>query len=80
MNHELLTNSLFLFKFIVIFYDGKTLVTSRKYFLTHGKVLKFSHSGFEPQVFLPLAEFGIDKARYFEANETLQNNLFGEAI
>lgn len=70
LNHELLTSPSIKFKWIVIDFDGSRFVTSRKYFLAKGKQYQFGKKGFEPQVFLPLAEFGIEKARAFERNNS----------
>lgn len=80
INQELLTSSDIFFKWILIDYEGKKRVTTRKYFLAKGKALKFSAQNFELQIFLPLSEFGIEKARLFEAKNLIQENLFGEAI
>jgi len=60
ISHQILISEELDYKWIVIDYDGKRLVTSREYFLAHGKLLHFKDKGFEPQVFLPLSEFGID--------------------
>ena len=68
INHELLTNESIPFKWIDIKYEGQRLITSRKYFLAKGKQYQFGKKGFEPLVFLPLDEFGIEKARAFERN------------
>lgn len=78
INQELLTSSDIFFKWIVIDFEGKKLVTTRKYFLTKGKSIQFSSQGFELQILLPISEFGIDKARLFEANKTIQSSLFDE--
>jgi hypothetical protein len=68
INHELLTNESIPFKWIVIKYEGQRLITSRKYFLAKGKQYQFGKKGFEPLFFLPLDEFGVEKARAFERN------------
>lgn len=80
INYELLNSTDIPFKWILIDFDGKRLVTSRKYFLEMGKYLKFTAQGFEPQIFLPLSKFGVDKARLFEANKTIQSDLFSEVV
>lgn len=80
INQELLTRLDISYKWIVIYYERQELVTSRKYFLAKGKAIQFSSQGFEPQIFLPLSEFGIEKVRLFEATNFIQGDLFGEAI
>jgi len=76
INHSLLVDESIPFKWIVIDFEGRKLVTSRLYFLTHGKCFQFGDKGFELQCFLPIEEFGLNKARAFEAYQTLE--LFGE--
>lgn len=80
LNHSLLTDESIQFKWVRILYDGHSLITSRLYFLTHGRCFKFGNAGFELQCFLPLAEFGINKARAFEAEQTEQLTLWGAAV
>ena len=80
INHSLLIDESIPFKWIVIDIDGHKLVTSRLYMLTHGKCYKFGNQGFELQCFLPLSEFGLNKAREFEARQLIQENLFSEAV
>ncbi len=80
INHSLLIDESIPFKWIVIDIDGHKLVTSRLYMLTHGKCYKFGNQGFELQCFLPLEEFGLSKARNFEARQVIQENLFSEAV
>ncbi|HEX2867830.1 MAG TPA: hypothetical protein VHO03_12350 [Ignavibacteriales bacterium] len=69
INYELLTSSLFNFKWIVIEYCGRKLVTTREYALQKGRVLQFSRQGFELQVFVPISEMNIQTAREFEAEQ-----------
>jgi hypothetical protein len=76
LNETLLTSPEIDFKFIVIVYEGKKLITTRIYFVTHSQVFKFT--GFEKQYFLPLDEFGLDKAEEFEKSIGKQLGLFGE--
>ncbi|MHB8853601.1 MAG: hypothetical protein ACYC6P_09640 [Ignavibacteriaceae bacterium] len=80
INHSHLTDESIPFKWIVIDFDGHKLVTSRLYFLSRGKCYQFGKSGFELQCFLPLSEFGLNKAREFEARQLIQENLFSEAV
>ena len=54
----------FPFKWIVIKYCGRPLVTSRNYFARYG--IPYCANGFEPQYLLNLDLFGIDKARKYE--------------
>lgn len=80
INHSLLSDESIPFKWIVIDYEGHKLITSRLYMLTHGKCFKFGAQGFELQCFLPLSEFGLNKAREFEARQVVQESLFAEAV
>jgi hypothetical protein len=77
LNQALLTSPEIDFKFIVIDYNGKKLVTTRLYFITHSKVFIFKE--YERQVFLALDDFGLDKAEEFERKINNQIDLFGEA-
>ena len=77
LNEELLNSPELKFKWIVIDFEGKKLITSRLFFATHSKVFIFR--GFEKQYFLPLDEFGIDKAEKYEKSINKQLGLFGEA-
>jgi hypothetical protein len=76
LNETLLTSQQIDFKFIVIVYNGKKLITTRIYFVTHSKVFIFK--GFEKQYFLPLDEFGLDKAEEYEKSISKQFSLFEE--
>lgn len=71
INRTLLVDESIPFKWIVIDFEGRKLVTSRIYFLTFGKCFQFGNKGFELQCFLPLELFGVEKARAFEAAQTL---------
>jgi len=83
-NHELLRDGKFVWVFVHLPFN-ELLVTSRNHILEKGSFLHFKSCGFERQIFLSLAEFGIDKARETEKRlkerETgsAQQNLFGEA-
>ena len=83
-NFELLRDGNFVWVIIHLPFN-EVLVTSRNHILEKGSFLHFKNEGFERQIFLPLIEFGIDKARETEKQlkerETLslQQNLFGEA-
>lgn len=76
INHSLLVDELIPFTWIMIDFEGRKLVTSRLYFLTHGKCFQFTGKGFELQCFLPLELFGLQNARALEAAQTL--DLFGQ--
>lgn len=76
LNHSLLIDETIPYKWVVIDFECRKLVTSRLFFLTFGRCFQFGNKGFELQCFLPLELFGIDKAREFEAAQTL--NLFSE--
>lgn len=75
INYELLTSPLIEFKWIVIDFEGQKLITTRKFFLAKGKQFQFGKKGFELQVFLPLCEFGIEKARAFERSNGEQSSF-----
>ncbi len=83
-NHELLRDGNFTWVFVHLPFNG-LLVTTRNHILEKGSFLHFKHKGFEKQIFLPLTEFGIDKARETEKQlkeqeaRNTQQNLFGEA-
>ena len=78
LNETLLTSPEIDFKFIIISYNGKKLITTRIYFVTHSRVFIFK--GFEKQYFLPLDEFGIDKAEEYENSLSKQFGLFEEVV
>lgn len=84
INYELLTSRYIPFKWIVIDYCNRHLVSSREYFLHKGKALQFNKQGFELQIFVPIAEMNVHTARAFEKEQELkkqsgnQSNLFGE--
>lgn len=83
-NFELLRDGNFFWVIIHLPFN-ELLVTSRVHILEKGSFLHFADKGFERQIFLPLTEFGIDKARETEKRlkereaGSLQENLFGEA-
>ena len=72
INHSLLVDESIPFNWIVIDFEGRKLVTTRLYFLSFGKCFRFGNKGFELQCFLPLELFGLQKAREFEASQTLE--------
>ncbi len=76
LNGELLNSSDIQFKYITIDYNGQKLSTTRMYFLTHSKCFTFKN--FERQYFLPLNEFGLNKANEYEHSLNEQLTLFGE--
>lgn len=76
INHSLLVDESIPFKWIVIDFEGRKLVTTRLYFLSFGKCFQFGNKGFELQCFLPLELFGVEKATALAAAQTL--SLFGE--
>lgn len=76
-NNDLLRSGSF--HWVTVKADGYSpLVTSRQYILEKGFFLHFKADGYEKQIFLPVTEFGIDKARQFESCRSNQQNLFGE--
>jgi len=73
---ELLHSPDISFKWIIIDYEGKKLITTRLYFLTHSKV--FTFKSFEKQYFLSLELFGQNRAEDYEKSLGSQLGLFGE--
>jgi len=76
INYSLLQDSSIPFKWIFILFGKETLITSRFYFLRYGKVFTFTKAGFETQIFLPVNEFGLSRAKQFESRRCVQQNLF----
>jgi len=74
LNEKLLNSPDIQFKNITIDYNGQKLSTTRMYFLTHSKC--FTFQGFERQYFLPLNEFGLNRAEEYEKSIHEQLNLF----
>jgi hypothetical protein len=74
VNLELLQR--FDFKYVCIEYCGRRLFTTKLFLLHHGKVFTFDKAGFEAQVFLPLDDWGREKALEFEKQLCSQGNLF----
>ena len=77
VNLELL--KLPLYKWIEISFADKKLITTRDFFLHHGRVLNFQKAGYELQSFLPLNLFSVERARAFENNKNPELNLFNQA-
>jgi len=76
LNGTLLTSPEIDFRLIVFNFNGKKMITTRLYFVTHSKVFVFN--GFEKQYFLPVHEFGLDKAEKYEKSLSKQLSLFEE--
>lgn len=76
INYDFLADKSVKFKWIVISYCGKQLISTRDYFLKKGRAFQFNQKGFELQIFVPVDELNIRTARAFEASQTL--NLFSE--
>lgn len=75
-NYELIEQGQF--RFIkVLSDDGNIYETTRNYVLHFGKVQTFFKSGNEKQIFLPISEFGLDKALNYEKTLNSQLSLFG---
>jgi hypothetical protein len=70
----------FNFRWILVPYCGRNLWTSRLFILHHGKTFAFGKAGFEAQLFLPLSEWSVERARAFEGSLGRQGDFFsGEA-
>ena len=76
INLELVQRQDFHFKWILIEFEGRRLITSREFLLYHGSVFDFSKAGFEKQVFLRLDLWGEERARAFERMLCQQTELF----
>lgn len=76
INYKLLTSEEIKFKWIIINYQNRKLVTSRSYFIEKGQTFQFNQKGFELQVFLPIDEFGVRKARQYEKEKEAQTEIF----
>lgn len=76
VNDELLNSPDVNFKYLIIDYEGKKLITTRLYFLTHSKA--FTFKSFEKQYFLPVDLFGQSRAEDYEKSLGSQLGLFGE--
>ncbi len=83
-NHELLRDGHF--KWIVVHLPlGEQLITSRNHVLTTGFFQHYKKQYFERQMFLHLADFGMERAQETEKQlkereaRNAQQNLFGEA-
>lgn len=84
INSELLHDSNIPFKYIRISFTDesgikKNLETTREYFLRKGTTFQFGLKGFELQIFLPICEFGINKAIQLEKQLGVQENLFHQS-
>ncbi|MGD1006039.1 MAG: hypothetical protein ABR980_02270 [Ignavibacteriaceae bacterium] len=75
VNHQLLINESIKFRWIIIDFEGHKYITSRLYFLTHGQIYTFGNAGFEKQIFLPLNEFGINRARGFDNSDLFMGGI-----
>jgi len=82
-NHELMRDGRFVWVVVHLPFSSQ-LVTSRNHILAKGMFLNFQKNKLERQIFLPVSEFGIEKARQSEKQLTLERsqqmqcNLFGE--
>ena len=76
INFALLHNPNIKFKWIIVELDGRSLVTSREFVKTYGKQYQFSQKDFELQVFLPIEDFDVNRARAFERVRGIQDDFF----
>jgi len=73
-NYELIRH--FEFEKVVVRLSGtKTLVTTRRHILRVGEIRYFKRNDLERQIFLPLSEFGLEKA---QAAEELERRKRGQ--
>ena len=78
INLELVTRQDFPFKWIVIEFEGRDLITSKEFLLYHGSIFDFGKAGFEKQIFLKLDYWGVEKAIAFERTLCNQVELFSK--
>lgn len=76
INFELLSNQSIPYHYIRVKLGREELMTTRYYWKEKGIVRHYS--GFEPQSFLRLEDFGIENAVIFEKLNPKQPNLFGD--
>jgi hypothetical protein len=74
INYQLLSEDKIKYKWIKIIIEGREYVSTREYYLMHGKVFHFA--GFELQSFVPIDELNLDTIRRFERTKNNQFNLF----
>lgn len=75
INYHLLAHPEIKFKWILIDYCGKKLISTRQYFLKKGKMYEFSSKGFEKQLFVPIAELNLEQVNRFEQSRIIQHSL-----
>ncbi len=76
LNKCLLTSPDIDFKWIIIDFDGKQLITTRLFFVTHSDVITLPSD--EIQYLLPLQDFGLKKAEEYERSISKQFGLLRE--
>lgn len=73
-NYELMRDGSF--KFVIVHLPfGEQLLTTRQHILNKGKMLNFQRNQLEKQIFLPISEFGIDKAKGSEMETFRQRQV-----
>jgi hypothetical protein len=80
INYALLADESIPFKWIVINYNERGLITTRNYYLQKGKAFQFSKKNFELQSFVPLTELNRKTAEQFEKSNGKQDDLFALAV
>ncbi len=80
INLELVQRQDYHFKWILVEFNGKRVITSREFLLYHGSVFDFSKAGFEKQIFLQLDLWGEERAKAFERTLVQQGDLFAKAV
>lgn len=74
INYKLLYEDKLKYNLIKIIIEGREYISTREYYLMHGKVFHFA--GYELQAFVPIDELNIDTIRRFERGKNNQGNLF----
>jgi hypothetical protein len=77
INSEILNN--YNFEFIEIPYEGTILRTTRKKWITEGKVSPFSNSKVDQQILLPISKINMEHLEIYEHDKE-QLSLFGKAL
>lgn len=69
IDYRLLTDANLSYKWIVISFENRKLVTSRKFFLKHGRIIENEKFKNEIPIFLEVNKMNIHLARAFEAEQ-----------
>lgn len=73
LNYKLLNEGEKYFDNIRIEYDFGILETTRKFYLANGKFKHYGQNHLEKQIFLPLEQYGIERAKNWEQDQVKKN-------